>query len=182
MKKVVVGVGNLSMSNEFDVFGIPVKYNIDPVDLGEKFRRAQVTIHPDRFVGRPELEKTLAAKHSLQINEAYQTLKDPVKRAAAYLKALGLDVPGENGQTVSHPTLLLQVMQWQEDLEACQQERDLDLLASALSKRLDFVKHAFDTTDRESLTYLYLEFVYISKILDEIKHHPLRRDHADTTR
>ena len=48
--------------------------------LKEKYRKLSREWHPDRFGNKPELEKKLAEEKMKEINEAYETLKDPDKR------------------------------------------------------------------------------------------------------
>jgi len=170
------------MSNAFETFGLPPKYNINLLDLENRHRRALSFVHPDLFVKKTAQERTAAATVAMKFNESYQILKDPLKRAAELLKSRGVEVPGENGKTVGHSTLLMRVMQWREELAACRFEKELTKLETDLKKRVDFVKSAFDESDSDSLPYLYLEFVYLTKILEEIYYHPLRKSNVRSTR
>lgn len=167
------------MSNSFDIFDLEAIFNIDLGNLDQKYRAIQALVHPDRFIGKTEAERHAAADHAIKVNEAYQRLKNPLHRAEDLLKAKGIDIPGQSGQTIQHPTLLMQVMTWREELSDVQKIEDLDLLEQALQKRLVFVHQAMDTS--ESLVYLYLELVYLTKILEEISYHPLRKTHVRST-
>ncbi|WP_175282097.1 Fe-S protein assembly co-chaperone HscB [Candidatus Odyssella thessalonicensis] len=178
MKKVGVVVGNPSMSNAYEIFGLTPKFNIDLLDLEKRFRQGQQLVHPDRFVAKPAQERAAAAAQALKLTEAYNILRDPLKRAAEYLRAKGSSIPGENGQTVSHSTLLADVMQWREQLEDCSQASDLKALENEFLKRLDLIKLSFDNRDADQLAYLYLELVYVSKILEDISYHPLRKNYV----
>ncbi len=179
MKKADAVVESRSMSNSFQVFDLDVRFTIDLDDLDHKYRLIQALVHPDRFVHKTEAERRAAADQAIKINEAYQRLKNPIHRAEDFLKAKGYDVPGQQGQTVQHPTLLMKVMEWREELEGVQKTEDLDLLEEALQKRLEFVHQAMDTSD--SLVYLYLELVYLTKILEEMSYHPLRKTYVRST-
>ncbi|WP_198022288.1 Fe-S protein assembly co-chaperone HscB [Candidatus Odyssella acanthamoebae] len=182
MKRGDVVAESRSMSNAFETFGLSPKYNIDLLDLENRHRRALSFVHPDLFVTKTAQERTAAASLAVKFNESYQILKDPLKRAAELLKSHGVEVPGENGKTVGHSTLLVRVMQWREELASYRFEKELTKLETELKKRLDFVKSAFDGSDADSLPYLYLEFVYLTKILEEIHYHPLRKPHVRSTR
>lgn len=48
--------------------------------LKEKYRKLSREWHPDRFGNKPESEKKMAEEKMKEINEAYETLKDPDKR------------------------------------------------------------------------------------------------------
>lgn len=167
------------MSNSFDIFDLEAMFNIDLIILDQKYRAIQALVHPDRFIGKTDAERRAAADHAIKVNEAYQRLKNPLHRAEVLLKAKGIDIPGQGGQTIQHSTLLMQVMAWREELDDVQKIEDLDLLEQALQKRLVFVHQSMDTSD--SLVYLYLELVYLTKILEEISYHPLRKTHVRST-
>ena len=116
------------MSNSFDIFDLEAIFNIDLGNLDQKYRAIQALVHPDRFIGKTEAERHAAADHAIKVNEAYQRLKNPLHRAEDLLKAKGIDIPGQGGQTIQHPTLLMQVMAWREELDDVQKIEDLDLL------------------------------------------------------
>ncbi len=164
------------MSNSFEALGLEVKFDLDLIDLDNHYRAIQMLVHPDRFIGKTEAERRSAADRAIKINEAYHRLKNPIHRAEDFLTAKGAEVPGQGGKTVQHPTLLMKVMEWREDLECVKLPEDLCLLEEALQKRLDFIYTTMDTTD--SLVYFYLELVYITKILEDISYHPLKETHV----
>ena len=68
--------------NFFETFNLPVLFNIDIDMLNHQYRTLQKTIHPDRFVNATDAEKKQSLQKSTQINDAYQVLKDPIKRAS----------------------------------------------------------------------------------------------------
>lgn len=179
MKKADVVAESRSMSNSFDTFDLDLVFNIDLEALDHRYRLIQALVHPDRFVGKTEAERRAAADQAIKVNEAYQRLKNPIRRAEDFLKSKGIDIPGQGGQTIQHPTLLMRIIEWREDLEGIQKPEDLSLLEQALQKRLEFVYQAMDTSD--SLSYLYLELVYLTKILEEISYHPLRKTYVRST-
>lgn len=179
MKKAAVAVGNLFMSNVFDLLGLDVKFNIDLETLDQNYRTVQALIHPDRMIGKPEAERNTAMEQAAKVNEAYHRLKNPLHRAEEFLKAKGIKVPGQGGKTVQHPTLLMKVIEWRENLENVKKLEDLTALEESLNDRLTFIHQTMDSTD--SLVYFYLELVYITKILEEISHHPLGKTHVRAT-
>ncbi|HXK57292.1 MAG TPA: hypothetical protein PLZ16_11665 [Gammaproteobacteria bacterium] len=46
--------------NYFELFGLPVGYIIDKVQLAERYRELQRVVHPDRFANASEQEKRLS--------------------------------------------------------------------------------------------------------------------------
>ncbi len=74
----------------------------------------------------------LAMQWSARINEAYQRLKDPLKRAAYLCELHGEPVNAENN-TAMPASFLMQQMQWREELEEAHGEAELDRLFSQVS-------------------------------------------------
>lgn len=64
-------------------------------------------------------------------NEAYQTLRDPLKRATYLLHLRGIDVQAENN-TAMPPAFLMQQMEWREALGDAKAERNVDALDDLL--------------------------------------------------
>jgi molecular chaperone HscB len=67
--------------NHFRLFGLPEQFALDLDDLSERYLRLRQTVHPDLYATAGEREKRLSLQASTQVNEAYQTLKDPLARA-----------------------------------------------------------------------------------------------------
>lgn len=65
----------------FDLFGLPVSYDVDSDKLAQRYRELQNTIHPDRYTTSSDQERRLSLQLTAQVNEAFQTLKMPIMRA-----------------------------------------------------------------------------------------------------
>ena len=99
--------------NYFELFNLPEKFQLDLDILQENYRSIQKEIHPDRFTTSSENEKAQSMIKSTQINDAYQTLKSPIKRAK-YILSLHKSV-----EKITLPSdFLMQQMEWEEHLEA----------------------------------------------------------------
>ena len=92
-----------------------MQFKIDLNRLQQSYRIIQAEIHPDKFVSASQIEKNESLKKSTEVNDAYQTLKDPIKRAK-YLVKINLD-SNENNSTLP-PDFLMQQMEWEEHLES----------------------------------------------------------------
>ena len=73
------------------------KWAVDPFALKAAWRKAQAQTHPDRMVSATPEERDQAATRSALVNRAYETLREPLPRAA-YLVRDGPCVlePGTN--------------------------------------------------------------------------------------
>ena len=70
------------MQNHFELFHLPQRFAIDMEALDKAYREVQSRVHPDKFSSATDAEKRVAMQWATRANEAYQTLKNPYKRAA----------------------------------------------------------------------------------------------------
>ncbi|KTF15242.1 co-chaperone HscB [Pseudoalteromonas sp. H105] len=100
----------------FELFAIPVDYQIDLATVNKNYLDLQRAVHPDRHANSSSRDKLLAVQNAAEINDALQTLKHPVKRAEYMLSELGVDIRAEQ-QTLQDPLFLMQQMELREELE-----------------------------------------------------------------
>jgi molecular chaperone HscB len=109
--------------NFFELFGLPVGFDIDAAELARRYRDLQQSVHPDRFAsGSPE-ERRLSMQLTTLVNEAYQTLKDPMRRGR-YLLSLEGVATNEESDTSMSPEFLMEQMELREGLEEARQQSD----------------------------------------------------------
>jgi molecular chaperone HscB len=107
----------------FDVFGIPPGFDLDLGALERRQRELARVVHPDRFAGAGAVERRRALARAVDVNEAHRTLRDPVKRAEALLRRLGVPV-GELAEPKAPPALLFEMMEQREALAAAHSSGD----------------------------------------------------------
>jgi molecular chaperone HscB len=73
----------------FSVFGMEPRLNLDLHALEQEFHRLSRKLHPDRFARAQENEKQWSLADTALLNDAYRTLKDPLRRTEYLLKLLG---------------------------------------------------------------------------------------------
>ncbi|KOR33045.1 hypothetical protein TI05_03445 [Achromatium sp. WMS3] len=99
----------------FELFNLPESFIIDSAQLTERYQALQRIVHPDRHADTSAQERRLALQGSSFINEAWQTLKDPIARAEYLLARRGAALnKGQN--TTSDPEFLLEQMELRETL------------------------------------------------------------------
>ena len=125
--------------NHFELFNLPERFQLDLEILQENYRAIQKEIHPDRFATSSENEKVQSMIKSTQANDAYQTLKSPIKRAK-YI--LSLYKPNE--KITLPPDFLMQQMEWEEHLEDIEknQENAYQKIYSFL--QVDSIHHSYE--------------------------------------
>ncbi|MCF6437212.1 MULTISPECIES: co-chaperone HscB [Pseudoalteromonas] len=109
----------------FELFDIPVDYNVDLKKINQHYLELQRVVHPDRFAGKSEREKLLAVQKTAEINDALAVLKHPVKRAEYMLSERGVDIRAEQ-QTLQDPMFLMQQMELREALEELPNSNDVE--------------------------------------------------------
>lgn len=111
--------------NYFQIFGIEEKFNVDTKHLAQVYQSLQKSVHPDRFAHSSAQEQTLAVQKSSLINDAYQTLKNPLKRAEYMLKVRGTQLANEQS-TYKDTMFLMRQMELREMLAEVKFADDVD--------------------------------------------------------
>ena len=104
------------MTDYYGLLGIPRGLNLSLDDLQKRFYALSRELHPDRFMQKPEAERQRALDMSSALNDAYRTLKDPVKRAQYLLGLEGFDIGEQRSKDVP-PELLEEVFELNMALE-----------------------------------------------------------------
>lgn len=118
------------------MFGLEEKFAVDTEQLTERFQAIQRSVHPDRFVNSSSQEQLLAVKKSTLVNDAYQTLKKPIKRAEYILSLRGVEIPNEQ-QTYSDNMFLMRQMELREMLAEVKFADDVDAAVFEVSQVLE---------------------------------------------
>ncbi|OEZ63037.1 MULTISPECIES: Fe-S protein assembly co-chaperone HscB [unclassified Duganella] len=122
------------MQNHFELFNLPQQFAVDAGALDSAYRDVQSRVHPDKFVNATDAEKRVAMQWATRANEAYQTLKNPQKRAQYLCELNGVDLQTESN-TAMPMAFLMQQMEWREELGDARAAKDSDAL-EALDKQL----------------------------------------------
>ena len=102
-------------SSDFDIFGIAPRHALDRAALDDRWRALQADVHPDRFATDPVAGQRVAMQWAVRVNEAYQRLRDPVKRAAYLCELNGVPIDAETN-TAMPTEFLVQQLEWREAL------------------------------------------------------------------
>ena len=114
-------------SSDFELFGLPARFAQARPEIDQRWKDLQREMHPDRFVAQGAAAQRLAMQWSVRINEAYQRLKDPLKRAAYLCELRGAAVNAENN-TAMPASFLMQQIAWREALDDAASTTDFDAL------------------------------------------------------
>ncbi len=115
-------------TNDFELFGLESQFAQDRAALDVRWKELQREAHPDKFAAAGAASQRVAMQWSVRINEAYQRLKDPLKRAAYLCELNGAPVNAENN-TAMPTAFLLQQMAWREGLDEATSLAEIEQLA-----------------------------------------------------
>jgi molecular chaperone HscB len=139
---------NLSYS-DFELFGLPQRFGQDRSAIDQRWKELQREAHPDRFAAQGASAQRAALQWSVRINEAYQRLKDPLRRAAYLCELLGAPIEAQSN-TAMPPEFLMEQMEWREALDEASTEEALDELSQrVLVRRRDMLERIGQLLDVE---------------------------------
>ena len=135
-------------TNDFNLFGLSPTFAQDRAGIETRWKALQGEVHPDNFSTHGAASQRLSMQWSVRINEAYQRLKDPLKRAAYLCELNGCPIKAEDN-TAMPAVFLMQQMEWREALddatEVCELERLNDQVLLARQRALAFCCQLIDS-------------------------------------
>lgn len=116
---------NPHSTDPFDLLGVPARFDLEKAELEARQRELSKVLHPDRFATTGAAERRAALNKAISMNEAVRLLKNPVSRGYALLgRLLGKHVSSESTEARVSPSLLMEVMEWREQLADAFVRRD----------------------------------------------------------
>jgi molecular chaperone HscB len=162
------------MQNHFELFHLPQQFTVDGGALDSAYRDVQGQVHPDKFVNATDAEKRVAMQWATRANEAYQTLKNPQKRAQYLCELNGVDLQTESN-TAMPMAFLMQQMEWREELGDARAGKDMAALESLDGQlrserkaRLLAVGQLLDANDYEQAAQGVRALMFLEKFGDEV--------------
>ena len=127
--------------NYFELFGLPVGFRLYTAQLAARYRELQKVVHPDRFAAADAGSQRLSLQGATLVNEAFATLKDPLKRAQYLLALRGVEQDPQKS-TLNDPAFLMQQMELREALAAVSSAQDPRARLDALLDEIGgMIKH-----------------------------------------
>ena len=118
--------------NDFDLFGVAQRFAQDRAALDARWRALQAEVHPDKFASDGAAAQRVAVQWAVRVNEAYQRLKEPLKRGAYLCELAGQPINAENN-TAMPGTFLMQQMEWRESLDEARTVQQVEALADTVA-------------------------------------------------
>ena len=117
--------------NDFDLFGLPQRFEQSRIDIDRVWRKLQSEVHPDRFASQGPAAQRVAMQWAVRVNEAYSRLKDPLARATYLCELRGAAIQAEQN-TAMPPQFLMQQMEWRERLDDAAEPAALQALSAEI--------------------------------------------------
>ncbi len=158
------------MQNLFEILGLVPAFRVDLKALETAYFTAQRACHPDRFVGKGEAERLAAISSSQLVNDAYETLKNPLTRAEHLLDMQGISALSDDAEVP--PALLMEMMELRERImEAAQDGRALANIVAEIrtlaTANETAIADAFEHSDFTKAAAETQRLQYLGKAMEE---------------
>ena len=134
--------------DHFALFDFAPAFALDTAVLDQRYREVQGRVHPDKHAHLPAAEQRVAMQWATHANEAYQTLKSPLKRAQYLLALRGVD-PQVERNTAMPMEFLVQQLECREVVAEARSERDMDALEGLQREMRREIKSEYETIGRQ---------------------------------
>ena len=158
----------------FQLFDLPATYALDRERLDNAYRELQNKVHPDKFAAKSEAEQRVAMQWATRANEAYQTLRSPMRRATYLCELHGVDLETESN-TAMAPAFLMQQMEWREGLDDARAAKDVNglaaldrQLADTRREQLDQIGEALGAQNYHRAALGVRQLMFLEKFGDEV--------------
>ena len=134
----------------FSVFSLEQRLNLDLAALEHEFHRLSRKVHPDRFARAGDNERQWSLADTALLNDAYRTLKDPLRRTEYLLKLEGAEIGEQHsGKDRKDPSrvpadLLEEVFELNMQLEEMRMAHKMGEADAGLQSSLEQAKRKFD--------------------------------------
>jgi molecular chaperone HscB len=162
------------MVDPFDTLGIAPIFDLDLKASEKQYRELARVLHPDRHVAGSPTDRRLSLGKAVEVNEAWRTVRDPIRRAEALLRRFGAHLE-EGKEPKAAPEFLMEMMEQREALAEARAsgERALvEQLGAAIRRREKEVTAriaaAFALGTLDKIGALLGELRYYRRFLDEV--------------
>jgi molecular chaperone HscB len=118
----------------FAVLGVPARFTVDLAAAEAAYKELSRQVHPDRFATADPRARRASLARTMQLNLAWRTIKDPLRRAEYLLARAGIDVGEKKSSTgdddrgthkvAAPPAFLLEILELNDELTAARKDGD----------------------------------------------------------
>lgn len=174
--------------DHFRVLGVERRFDLDVDDLERRHKDMTRVLHPDRWARADARARRFSLERTVQLNDAWRTLREPARRAEYLLQLAGIDISGEEGPSKRGvdgetlrlrvaPSLLMEVMELREGLARAKAAGDTgkvraltDDVRERRSRALQDVAARFaePTPDLDRVASVLVSLRYYDRFLEEV--------------
>jgi molecular chaperone HscB len=159
----------------FELFGLPVSYELDLALLERRYQELQFKFHPDRYMRSTPQEQLLAVQYVSLINQAYIELKSTLSRAR-YLLSLQDKNYLIDSYTLHDSTFLMEQIKFRDKLAEVSQSTDSSVARAKLNQRVkeryeeikNNFKNYFNQHNFEAAAETLAKMQFLDKFLTEL--------------
>lgn len=164
-------VGN----NFYEIFDLPVSFDVDLGVLAERYRGVQKVLHPDNYVNSGDRERRLSVQAASRVNDGFAVLRSPLQRAKYLLELRGIDLDKAENRPVD-ATFLMEQMDLREAMAAARSLAALELIEREIgqsTKRIvDGLRTLFadpEMTNSARIIDLVRKFQFYEKLREQAR-------------
>lgn len=163
----------------FELFELPVSFELDLQDLSQRYRELQRAVHPDKFANASDYERRLSVEKAAIINDAYQVLKSPLRRARYMLELQSVSFDDEKDMALD-PAFLMEQIELRESLSELSQSDDplakLNHIMADIKNRIgeileeiskQFSSGELDDSQKDAVKQLVHKMQFLNKLQQE---------------
>jgi molecular chaperone HscB len=163
-------------SNYFNIFHLPTTYEVDTRLLKERYLALQKKFHPDRYASASKYEQRIAVQSASSVNNAFEVLLSPVKRAQYLLELAGKEQHND-ATTISDTDFLMAQMDLRQQIAEIRHGDDpltkLDVLEQQVKVEFADIEGEFSSAytlnDLDSASAILMKMQFYAKLLIELQ-------------
>lgn len=160
--------------NYFEYMGLPLSLIVNLDNLEDKYLQLMVKYHPDKFVNKDEKEQHNALAHSSLLNNAYNTLKEPLLILShIYKHFLGRDIIKDE-TTINNPMISMEFLELYEELDEAKTHEEVENFVTKIQNKKNNILNDLnklnlleEVHNTEKLIMEYIKLKYIYRILEK---------------
>ena len=160
-------------STDFELFDISAQFAQDRSVLDAQWKALQREAHPDKFASQGVAAQRIAMQWSVRINEAYNRLKDPLKRATYLCELNGAPIQAHTNTSMP-PAFMMMQIEWREALEEAETVMELEKIehqtANYKREQLSKIEQLIDVEHNYAAAANEVRaLMFVARFVDEIE-------------
>ena len=159
--------------NHFEKFSFTANFDINIDELEHGYLKLQQQFHPDALLYKNQDEQDAAMINSININEAYKILKNPIQRAIYLLKLEGINIDDDNCKIKPSHETLITVLELKEKISESKDIKEIEeiknYLEEEIAELMQLVKENFAHKNYDLAAQNLIKIKYFDKTIADLK-------------